>query len=297
MMTKKISVIVPTYNRVSLLEKTLVALVGQKFPANDFEIIVCDDGSTDSTRELVRIFSKNYKNPEIVYLHQKNRGPAAARNLGIKESKASIIAMTDDDCQPDRDWLKTIWQGFQANSKAVALSGITYTKKDKITPFTHQIDNSEPWSFPTCNLACQKILLEKINGFDEKFPFTNEDADLSWRIEAEGRVVHLSQMRVLHPPRPTTFMKNLKTIKYLESEFLLQEKMPEEYKKRKINPYREILFVHGLKIGAKKIIRFSGWIFKNPFLYVKLIILIITERLYLLFLLPGFMWRHWQRSI
>lgn len=295
-MSLKISVIIPTYNRANLLEKALIALVRQDFPKMDFEILVCDDGSTDSTRTLVEIFSKNHKNPEIIYLRQKNSGPAAARNMGIRESRAAIIAMTDDDCQPDSDWLKTIWQGFQDNPKAIALAGVTYTNKDKITPFTHQIDNSEPWSFPTCNLACQKNILNKIGGFDEKFPFTNEDADLSWRIEAEGEVKHLPRMRVLHPPRTTTFIKNLKTIKYLESEFLLQEKMPEEYKKRKINPYREILYVHGFKIGAKKLIRFAVWIIKSPWVYFKLFILVITERLYVLYLLPGFMWRHWTRA-
>lgn len=290
-MKKEISVVIPTYNREELLQKCVLSIIGQDIDPKIFEIIICDDGSSDNSEFLIKeIISKN-PNYDIIYKRQKNSGPAKARNMGIKVSQGKIIALTDDDCQPDKNWLSEIKRSFDNDEKIVGVAGITYTQIEKITPFTHQIDNDKPWSFPTCNVAYSKLILDEIGGFDSSFPFTNEDADIAWRVEQKGEIIHNPKMRVLHPPRATNFIKELKTIRYLDSEFLLRRKMPEIYKTRKISPYREILYVHGIKIGLKKIVKNINWLLKNPWIYFKLLVLVIAQRLYLLALLPGFIIR------
>ena len=282
----KISVVIPTYNRQGLLKKNIESLLKQDFSKNDYEILICDDGSTDQTESVVKDFIDANKLPSIRYFKQKNQGPAAVRNLGIKNATGEIVAFTDDDCEADHDWLSEIYKTFAKDPNIIGVGGVTYSIPSQITPFTHQVENKEPWSFPTCNIAYSKKLLDEIGGFDRQFPFTNEDADISWRIESRGQVVHNPNMKILHAPRPSSFIKELRAIRFLGSEFVLQKKMPEEYKKRKGSPYREILYVHGLKIGAKRLIKHKKWFLKNPLMYLSFLLMIILQRFYLLWLLP-----------
>ncbi len=88
-----VSVIIPTFNRASVLKRAIYSVTTQKNIS--FEILVIDDGSTDETRELVEHLKSSF--PEIRYITQSNQGPSAARNLGIKESNTSFLAFLDSD--------------------------------------------------------------------------------------------------------------------------------------------------------------------------------------------------------
>ena len=85
-----ISVIIPTYNRDGLLERALTSAVKQSMQAS--EIIVVDDGSKEGSLEEIKV-----KFPQVIWLRQKNKGVAAARNYGIRESRSSWIALLDSD--------------------------------------------------------------------------------------------------------------------------------------------------------------------------------------------------------
>lgn len=87
-----ISVIIPTYNRGNYLCSAIKSVLNQTF--EDFEIVVVDDASTDNTRQVVDKFDDK----RIRYIrHKENKGGSAARNTGIKRSKAKFIAFLDDD--------------------------------------------------------------------------------------------------------------------------------------------------------------------------------------------------------
>lgn len=89
-MSIDISVIIPTYNRAALIEPTLTSIVNQTLPPK--EIIVVDDGSTDSTEEVVRRFGRR-----VNYLRIDNSGVCRARNVGVAASSSSWIALCDSD--------------------------------------------------------------------------------------------------------------------------------------------------------------------------------------------------------
>jgi glycosyltransferase involved in cell wall biosynthesis len=89
-----ISIILPTYERAHFIEKAINAISQQTYSC--WELIIIDDGSTDNTEELVKELSVNIKN-EIKYLKQENKGPAVARNTGIKKAKGDYVAFFDSD--------------------------------------------------------------------------------------------------------------------------------------------------------------------------------------------------------
>src|ERR1051325_8453881 len=85
-----VSVVIATYNRARLLAETLDSVLKQRF--QDFELIVVDDGSSDDTGQVLAGYGDRLR-----WFHQSNRGPSAARNLGVREARAPWIAIQDSD--------------------------------------------------------------------------------------------------------------------------------------------------------------------------------------------------------
>ena len=111
-----LSVLIDTYNHERYIEQTVVSAIEQDFPAADYEILVVDDGSTDSTAGIVRRFE-----PRVRLLSKKNGGQASAFNLGIRESRGEIIAFLDGD-----DWwvprkLTAVMTALEQHPEAVAV--------------------------------------------------------------------------------------------------------------------------------------------------------------------------------
>ena len=102
------SILIDTYNHERFIEKAIVSVLEQDFPAADREILVVDDGSTDGTAELVRKFG-----PEVRLLRKRNGGQASAFNAGIPECKGEIVAFLDGD-----DW----WAGKKLTSVVQAMA-------------------------------------------------------------------------------------------------------------------------------------------------------------------------------
>jgi glycosyltransferase involved in cell wall biosynthesis len=85
-----VSVVIATYNRANFLSATIDSILSQKF--QNFELIVVDDGSTDNTRQALEPYWSR-----IRYFYQKNLGPSAARNMGVRHANASWVAIQDSD--------------------------------------------------------------------------------------------------------------------------------------------------------------------------------------------------------
>ncbi len=87
-----VSVIIPTYNSAKYIKSAINSILSQTY--KDFEIIVVDDGSTDSTKEVLKNYIKTNK---IKYIYQKKKNQASARNKGVGYSKGEFIAFLDSD--------------------------------------------------------------------------------------------------------------------------------------------------------------------------------------------------------
>ncbi len=92
MTTPEISVVIPAYNAEKYIAESVLSVINQTF--NLWELIIVDDGSTDSTVEIIKRF---YTDTRIILVRQANKGVSAARNTGIKTAKGKFIAFLDAD--------------------------------------------------------------------------------------------------------------------------------------------------------------------------------------------------------
>src|SRR5438034_6680027 len=116
-------VAVPTRNRAALLRDCLASLVNQNFPADRYEIIVVDDGSTDGTAAVVRQFQAVKQSPTVRYVLPEGRGLNAARNAGLQAARGDPIAFVDDDIEAPPSWLRAVVDGVDRHPEAHCLGG------------------------------------------------------------------------------------------------------------------------------------------------------------------------------
>ena len=104
-----VSIVIATRNRSALLAQTLDALARQRWPADRLEIIVADNGSTDDTRAVVERAGERAAAPRVRYLFVAAAGQVARGERRVAGRRAAIsIAFTDDDVQPDPDWIAAL---------------------------------------------------------------------------------------------------------------------------------------------------------------------------------------------
>lgn len=128
-MENLISVIMPVYNRAQTVDLAIQSVLRQSYP--NFELIIVDDGSTDSTVEVVSGLS----DPRIVFLQlEQNSGAAFARNQGIKKSKGRMISFLDSDDYYEPDFLKISYQTLSETPPKIGFmwTGVRYHGIDGI---------------------------------------------------------------------------------------------------------------------------------------------------------------------
>ena len=187
------SVVIPTYNRKNFLKKSADSVLNQTL--KDFELIIVDDGSTDSTIELVA----DYTGEGITYIRTPNLGVSHARNTGIQNSRGSYIAFLDSDDTWDSSKLELVLEEIKKfpEIKIFHTEEIWYKngkllgqKKKHKKPDGHVYENC----LPLCCLGMsttvvKKTLFEEIGMFDEQLPAC-EDYDL-WLRACLGNEVKL----------------------------------------------------------------------------------------------------------
>lgn len=217
----EISVVIPVRNRRGDLERCLRALAAQDLSPTKYEVIVCDDGSTESLVEAVQ--AAHQAGLQISYARQEAKGPAAARNLGIKKARGKIIAMTDSDTLPEQTWLRKLYEALIENPEAVGIEGKVYAENEtEFHPLGEGPVNKSGGVYLTCNCAYRRDALFAVGGFDETFPYpAYEDTELAARMLQLGSIVWQPEAIVIHPQRPLTLKAVLKKLKHWEYVLLM----------------------------------------------------------------------------
>lgn len=256
----KISVIIPTYNRPVLLQKCLHALADQRLNKDQYEIIVVSDGPDIETERLVNTWIKKRRSLNIrFYSLIKKKGPAAARNYGWLSARGELIAFTDDDCVPDKNWLAAYLKSYTTGYK-VAFTGKT-TVPVPSRPTDHELNTSglQFADFITANCCCPKNVLEMVGGFDERFTMAwREDSDLEFKLINEGiEIIKVETAQVVHPVRKAHWGVSIKEQKKTMFNALLYKKYPWLYRK-KIQPRPAFEYYFMITGAVLTVVGFTG---------------------------------------
>jgi glycosyltransferase involved in cell wall biosynthesis len=189
-----VSVVIPSYNRASLLKEAIDSVLGQDF--DDFELIVIDDGSTDDTPGLLQSY------PNICVVRQDRRGVSAARNAGIRRASGRFLAFLDSDDLWLPKKLSAQIAFFKTHPEAVICqtqeiwirSGVRVNPKRRHRKHSGMIfDRSvELCLVSPSAVMLERSLLDEVGWFDESLPAC-EDYDLWLRI-AWRFPIHLISM-------------------------------------------------------------------------------------------------------
>ena len=185
-----VSVCMPTFRRPGPLDRALQSLTTLDAPPGGFEIVIVDDGSppADGIPELVESWAARSPVPIRFSRLPENRGPCAARDAAWRASSGEVVAFTDDDCVPQRDWLTAL---LAAAEHADVVQGRTRPDPalahllDQPYARSVQVDGLNGY-YQTCNILYRRSVLEQLGGFDLSFRFSAEDTDLGWRAEQSG---------------------------------------------------------------------------------------------------------------
>ena len=119
----KASVVICTYNRLSLLKLCIESISTLKTFASEFETLVIDNNSSDGTEEFCNGLNKLYPDNNWRYFKETNQGISFARTRGAKEASGNIIAYIDDDCIAETDWLEKIIEFYKNNPDTLSTGG------------------------------------------------------------------------------------------------------------------------------------------------------------------------------
>ncbi len=196
MAARSVSVVVPTRNRPDVLARCLDALARQDDPPA--EIVVVDDGSADPAP--TRAVADRHPDARVVRLD--GRGPAAARNAGVRAATGDVVLLTDDDCIPDTGWARALSAPLLAG-EADAVGGLTLPPPDgsaamRATEVVTDYLEEHAGLLGAGNLGCTRRLLLELP-FDETFPLAaGEDREWTARVRGAGRRVVREQTAIVH---------------------------------------------------------------------------------------------------
>ncbi len=209
----RISVIIPTYQRAALLERSLESLTAQTLPRDDFEVVVIDDGSSDWTASVCERLAEELP---LRYLRIENSGISAAKNLGLFASRAPLVLWFDDDDLADPGLLQAHIDAHDAHPEEhVAVLGYTtWASELEITPLMEYVTEIGKHLFSYPNIedgqtldytyfwggrsSCKRSFLAQHGSFDQDMSGI-EDMELGFRLARHG-------LTVIHSRSATSYM-------------------------------------------------------------------------------------------
>ena len=253
-----VSVIIPTYNRETLIRKAIDSVLAQTY--RQWEIVVVDDGSEDNTKDVVL----SYKNENIFYIYQENRGIAAARNTGIKNSRGSFIAFLDSDdyWRPNKleKQMKLFFEhpeyGMVASQCASIRTDGTFRKRNRRGKSGWVLEDLFKANFiRTSSAIVKRECLDKVGLFDETLK-EGEEYDLWLRIASKYPIGFVNEPLAVYVDNPygvstDSLVGRLYRLQLLQKTYL-KEKIPKKVYTKRIANTCHYIGRHYLKRGEKR---------------------------------------------
>jgi len=209
--TPLVSVVMPVFNTAAYLDEAINSILKQTFP--EFELIIINDGSTDDSLIIIKLWEK--KDPRIRLVEQKNKGRSYSRNKGLELAVSDYIVMMDSDdvAMPDR--LRVCYDYLQKHPEVVAVSGqyekiCMYGVSMHVSslPLEHEFIERDLLqdkgnSFTQGASMYRKSLAQKVGGYNLSYVL-GEDADLFLRMALHGKLINLPDVLLKYRRHPNS---------------------------------------------------------------------------------------------
>ena len=187
-----LSIVIPTYNRLPILQKCLKALEQQQYDhtITNYEVVLVDDGSTDGTLNWLEEDKLDF--PHVQLFCQSHQGPAAARNLGIEKALGETIIFIDSDLVVTKTFLQShansLVEGYKTSDKVFTYGRVINTCNfEDPTSEPYKITDFSAAYFATGNVAIARHWLIEAGLFDPQFQqYGWEDLELGVRLKKLG---------------------------------------------------------------------------------------------------------------
>lgn len=213
----KLSVILTAYTNEKIISRSIEAIAAQTLPEDQYELVVIDDASTDTTYEVLQALSQ--KHTMVLLRNETNRGSAYSRNKAADQAKNELLVFIQDDIIVERDFLEKHLTAHTAlDDEKAAVAGYTYWHPDlEKTPFMEYLDEGQQFDFArfntipkdkhglirgdhllfyTSNLSLRASFFKSVGGFDETFMAPGiaayDDTELAWRLHKVGMQVYFA---------------------------------------------------------------------------------------------------------
>ncbi|MBN1890300.1 MAG: glycosyltransferase family 2 protein [Thermoflexales bacterium] len=203
-----LSVVVCIYNGEEYLRRCVEALLAQGYPRDRYEIILVDDGSRDSSRQICETILDRHAGqlPKLAYVYQKNAGLANARNTGIYLAQGEIVAFIDQDAVAHVDWLSRLLEGFSTDQLAVVGGRIELLNREsQIARFNHIVRYHQefgPKEYVShiigANMAYRCPIVRQIGGFHPYFRYRGDETNLVRRLLAQGYTFGVAPQAIVY---------------------------------------------------------------------------------------------------
>jgi glycosyltransferase involved in cell wall biosynthesis len=186
---KKATIFIATYNQSDFLKSAIDSALGQNFPSDQFEVLVINDGSTDSTKEVLAAYGSSIRT-----IHQENIGLSATCNRGIKEAKGEYFIRLDSDDLFETNLISQSVQFLDSHSGCVGVLSdhILFNEKERkvIT-----VDENDIYSMIACGVMMRTGQLREIRGYKKVFW---EEYDLFLRLSSFGQFYRIPEPLYLY---------------------------------------------------------------------------------------------------
>lgn len=260
----KISVVIPTFQRRDSLEVVLPSLLRQSFDPTEYEILLCDAGSSDGTRELV----EELDDPRLRFLPGPNAGRSGARNRGVRSANGDLILFTDADIIADPELLMQHWDSHKQNPgdavvgcevQVDTLEQYEEFRRDPQKHARHSVTRkSVPWHyFLTGNASARKADLLRVGIFDEGFTgYGHEDLELGYRLLKAGCKLRYNPHAVNYHWHPVPFEEQCQKM------FLAGKSTVRFYKKHRDLRIPLVMGMNPLSLGVHAMMPRGGWLYR-----------------------------------
>ena len=263
-MQLRFSILIPVYNRPKEIDELLESLVKQDFQDN-FEVIIIEDGSQNSSEEIVRNYEEKLN---LQYFYKDNSGAGASRNFGMQRATGNYFIILDSDVIVPPQYLLEVEKAlkerytdafggpdaahhsFTSLQKAINYSMTSVLTTGGIRGKKKGVGKFQPRSF---NLGLSQIAFSKTQGFSKMK--TGEDIDLTFRLWENGFETQLIENAFVYHKRRSTIKQFFKqTFSFGTARPILNKKYPET---AKITYWFPSLFIIGLDVSI--ILSFFGY--------------------------------------